>query len=79
MIETWKRTNDWEPTPDLPYDLLHHPLTGDSDFQWMPLEDRLKELLAYHRSLGFSDGFHAGRKAAMDAIEKRIKEMRNYR
>jgi hypothetical protein len=79
VIETWKRTNDQEPTPDLPHDLLYHPLTGDGDFQWLSLEDRLKELLAYHRSLGFSDGFHAGRSAAMDAIEGRITEMRKYR
>lgn len=72
MNETWRRTNDQEPSPELPPELLYHPLTGDSDFQYLPLEARIAELIQYARSEGFREGFSAGRTSAMNHIESRL-------
>jgi hypothetical protein len=60
--ETWRRTNDREAHPDLPKSLLYDPLTGDSDFQYLTLEERLDRLAQYHRSEGFIDGYEERRK-----------------
>jgi hypothetical protein len=63
----WRRTNEQEGHPDLPKALLYDPLSGDGDFQYMSLEDRLDRLAEHHRSLGFHDGYAARSVPSLDA------------
>jgi hypothetical protein len=77
-ITAWQRTNEQEPTPALPRELLYDPITGDGDFQYLSLEDRLKRLFAHHRQAGFSEGFFNGRRAMIDHAIEHFRGMERY-